>query len=161
MGEDVRHVIANTITRPNNVTQYAAGEVLSDDTDDDYFTFTQCLNETVRTGEIVQAKLTVNQGTTGPLLELFLFHTAIATTADNAANAISDAEMATLIGIISFPAAGFVNGAGNQMQILTDLHIRIPFLNGTRQICCQPVLRDNYTPVAQEVWTATLSIRQN
>lgn len=171
--KDIRIITANAITRPNDTTTYAAGDALADASANAHFTFPQCLDRGVKTGEIVSAKLLCSSYVaTGPDIDLMLFSVIPGTDADNAQATITDAEMANLIGVINFatgswkPGTNTSGAGGNQAQFVKDVNIpiKLPILGGsdfTSSIFGFPILRNAYVPVAQEIYTCQLYIRQD
>jgi hypothetical protein len=113
----------SSITRPANTTTYAAGEVVSN-ADGDRHTFTG-LPAFTGQGYLIEAGLVVHSvvQTTPPDLELWLFSADVAAVADNAAFAPTDAEILTLIGIITFATASFKKGTVNMACVQNNLGI--------------------------------------
>ena len=166
--------VESTITRPANTTLYTAGDALSDATGDAHFTFPRVLVGRANTGEIRSAYLigTARQSTE-PDLELYLFHTDIATTADNDNFAPTDAEMATCVAVIEIPSAdmrtvGPTGSGGGRAQFMTRvdrLGSRMPFqgviANGEVALYGQLVVANAYTPVSAEEFTIGLIVRSD
>lgn len=172
--KDIRIITANTITRPNNTTAYAAHDALANVTTNDHLTFSQCLDRGIKTGEIIAAKaLSSAYVATGPDIDLMLFHTDVGEDADNAAASITDAEMATLIGVINFatgswkPGTATAGAGGNQAQFVKDINlpIKLPISvtdgNHVSSIFGFPIMRNAYVPVEDEIFTFQLYIRQD
>lgn len=174
MGEAVKSIlvkdiqkVSDSITRPANTTTYAAGDALAEVTTNDHLTFTDVLKDSRKgnAGEIVMASCLVSSYVaTGPAIDLMLFHTDVGEDADNAAASITDAEMANLIGVVSFASGDWVPGTatvgadGNQIQIVTDIKIPVQ-VTADRKIYGFPVMRNAYAPVASEIYTFTLGLR--
>ena len=169
--KDIRIITGSTITRPSNTTAYTAGDALSDVTTNNFVTFLKCLEMGTKTGEIVAAKALVSSYVaTAPDIDLMLFHTTIAEKADNSPATISDDEMATLIGVINFATGSWKPGditsgaGGNQAQFVKDINMPIKLVTGTdglNTIFAQPIMRNAYAPIASEVYTFQLYIRQD
>lgn len=169
--KDVRIITANTIIRPSDTTQYTAHDALANVTTNAHLTFAQCLNQGIKTGEIIAAKaLSSAYVATGPDIDLMLFHTDVGNDADNAAASITDAEMATLIGIINFatgswkPGTATAGADGNQAQIVKDINmpIKLPIADGyVGSIFGFPIMRNAYVPVSGEIFTFQLYVRQD
>jgi len=160
---------SDSIARPSNTTAYAAGDVISEITTNDHFTFTGIANVGVYTGTLDAARCfsSANKSTL-PDLELWLFHTDIAEVADNAAFAPTDAEMLTLVGIVDFPVASWKigNPAADTGNVVCEVrNIGLPFrLAGSASapyLYGQLVVRNAYTPVASEVFTVELNLYQD
>lgn len=154
------------LTRPANTTTYAAGDVISDATADAYLTFDDCANKgpSLLTGVISGAKAWSSASVaTKPDIELWLFRSAIAARADNAAIAFTDAEMLDCLGVIQFPLADwFVGlataGAGGNC-INQQNNVGIPYqLAGAAHIYAQPVVRNAYIPISGEIFTFELML---
>lgn len=163
-----RKRVSDSITRPANTTQYAAADVISEVTTNDYFTFADVARPGILSGTIKRAILhsSANQATKLDG-ELWLFRESIGEKADNAAFAPSDAEMLTFIGKIDFATASWVagtvtSGAGGNAYCETspDLEFSTGSLNATKQpvIYGQLVARNTYTPISGEVFTCELLI---
>lgn len=156
-----------TIQRPNNTTAYAAGDVISAVTSNDYHQLSGAVRgKGAQSGRIKAASVVVNanQGTK-PDLELWIFGSSIAEVADNSAFAPTDAEILTLLTIIAFPVASFKVGlsgagaAGNIAQFQSQLDI--PFRLGSGSdgtLHAQLVVRNAYTPIADEQFTVNLDV---
>lgn len=151
--------LSDSITRPANTTDYAAGDVISAVTTNDYYTFVYDSTGKVGRlkGHIQMARMMVNANqTTKPDIELWLFDTAIAEVADNGAFAPTDAEILTLIDIIPFGVDDWTVGlagagaSGNIVQTKKDLNIIVPETNAAKSIYGQLVVRNAYTPIASE-----------
>jgi len=149
-----------SFTRPANTTQYAAGDTMSDSAA--VMTFPKALKEF--SGAIQQAIL-VDSANQSTLLdaELWLFDTAPAVPTDNAAIAFTDAELARLIGVISFASVDSkvgipTSGAdGNVVNVQSGLGIPVVGLR-TNDIYGVLVARNAYTPVSGEIFTVILQM---
>lgn len=157
-------VVSASITRPANTTVYTTGDAVSEVTTNNYFTFTRALKAGTRHGKILRAHLTsVANGIAGGMdCSLWLFHTVIAETADNANWAPTDAEIVTRIGKIDFPAASWNIRAINAN---CDVAVDLPFQRGALvssevTLFGQLVVNSAYTPVSGEIITAELVISQ-
>lgn len=161
-------ILTDAITRPNDTTQYAAGDVIAEATTNDYFTFGDAsANPAARfkprpTGLITGARITSSANQSTKLdAELVLFHTAFTETADNAAWNISDAQLLTRIGSIDFPAASWSAGnaaaaaAGNAFCDVDNRGL-VYTLTDDMVIYGALIARNAYTPVANEVFTISL-----
>lgn len=160
--------VSDSITRPANTTAYAAGDVISEVTNNDHFTFLKAVNTVPgkSTGTLNTVRLisSANQSTKLDA-ELWLFHTDIAEVADNSAFAPTDAEVATLVAIVSLPDSMWLVGnatsgaGGNAVIEVTEMNIPIKGDSGT--IYGQLVARNAYTPVSGEIFTCQLAITQD
>lgn len=156
-------ILDQSLTRPANTTAYTAGDVVSAVTSNDHFTFTPAVRMAGGMGGVIRSAVFMGSSAeaTKPDLELWLFDTDIAEVADNAAFALTDTEILTLIDIIKFPVASMVTGGGNIAQMVRDLYIpfRPAAASGT-SIFGQLVIRNAYTPVSGEVFKVRLAVEQ-
>lgn len=148
----IQSTVLQSITRPANATPYSAGDALSADTDDAHYTFGCATAGTIR-----QVILHSSQAAeTAPDLELWLFDTDVATTADNDAFSPTDAEMLTIIGMVSFPNASWIAGGGGNSAIIVQPDIA--YMLRSANLYGQLVARSAYTPESGEVLSAQLVI---
>lgn len=163
--------VSDSFIRPNDTTQYAAGDGLSNDaTSATPMTFSGTTLTDGGWGIIRGATLLQSAYSATPLdADLLLFTSSPTGTTfeDNAAAAVTDAQMADCVGIIFFDgsADGHAGTAtagtgGNLLQVKYDL--RIPFRNvaDSRDLYGIYIARSTYTPIAVEVFTTTLLIEQ-
>jgi len=157
--------MTDSITRPSNTTTYAANDVISEVTTNDHYSFT-APNQLTRSGEIVHASIVSNDAVATSLDgELYLFYADIAEVADNAALALTDAEMLTCIGVIDFATANWKDGkAGAGGTSRCDVSgLSIPYsindVSSDYVIYGQLVAANAYVPVSAEVFTVTLTAR--
>lgn len=160
-------LVTSSITKEAAVTAYAAGDAVSNATGNTHHTFSNALRPGILSGSIPTAichSSAQKSAVVLPDLELWLFRTDIAVIVDNAAFTITDAEMATLIGVIDFPVADWKTGdptadTGNSVCIQTNLGLviqaAVPAIYG------QLVIRNAYTPVSGEVFTVDLLVTQD
>jgi hypothetical protein len=98
-----------------------------------------------------------------PDIDLYLFRTDIADVADNAAFAPTDAEQATLIGIIEFSTFKKLlvtaGAAGNASCVLSGLDMQF-MLADQYFMYGQMVVQNTYTPVSGEIFTCELDIKR-
>lgn len=167
-------VISASLTRPANTTQYAAGEVISEVTTNNHFTFADMANAGKLSGQIDRAIITSSADGSGvllPDLELWLFDTDIAEVADNAAFAPTDAEMLTLVGVIDFPVANWKVGlsGGNSTcegdrsggNVLPMAYKCKTVAGPAYNLFGQLVLRNAYTPISGEVFSVRLIVTRD
>lgn len=160
----------DTITRPANATAYADGDVIAN-ADNSHLVFQNVvdLGAATRSGSIPTARITSSANQTQkPELELWLFQSEITASADNAAFAPTDAELADLVGIIDFPASSWRSGnsgagaAGNSVCEATNLGLVFKLDGNTLHGVL--VVRDPgtpYTPVSGETFTVDLLITKD
>lgn len=150
----------DSVTRPADTTQYAAGDALSDNastpTAAGYFT----LDFAGRTGggyTIIDFTLHKSDAdTTGADFDLLLFTTlpALAGFEDNAAIGITDAEFQECKGVVRFDADDWASvGTGNIQTVAKCIGI-VPGASATA-IYGILALAGTYTPASGEVFTLT------
>lgn len=163
-------VVEATFTRPEDVTQYTAGDVVANATGTTHavITFANCALVKGGSGEIIGACLvsSANQATK-PDLELWLFDTAPTAMEDNAAFDPTDAELRDVVGVIPFPVASFKIGT---VTVGADGNVRCegstggyPFVcaSGSKDLYGILVERGTYTPVSAERFDLRLMIWQD
>lgn len=156
--------VSDSITRPANTTAYASGDVVSEVTSNEHFTFQMLTPGRKQTGTIVSAVITDSlYAATGPDLELWLFNKDIANVADNEPAAITDAEIANLVGIIDIPTASWQKpGAANNAQVITGLNLPFRCLDSNMYLYGQLIIRNTYTPPGNsEVITVYLDVSED
>lgn len=155
--------VASEVTRPNDVTAYAAGDALSDTTGAAHLSFGAATRPEMLSGRIIGARMVVGAVDTIAAMDVHLFHTDIATKADNLAWAPTDTELKTSVGTVSFAAANFKAGdatagaGGNQIAFLSDLNIPIA-LTSANTLFGQIVVRGAYTPIASTPYQVQLIV---
>ncbi len=156
--------LRGTFIRPSNATVYTAGDVISEVTNNNHFSFTQAGFNGPFRGTIEGARIisSANQSTK-PELELWLFSEDIAEVADNSAFAPTDAEMLTLLGIIDFAELDWrvgnaTSGADGNSCCESIAVPPIVFIVPAQTIYGQLVVRNAYTPVSGETFTVDLMV---
>ena len=152
-----------SVTRPNDTTPYAAGEVVNS-TVASVLTFNGATRGKLGSTILMSATVvdSANVAALKPDLQLWLFDTTVTADADNAVFTPTDAELATLLHIISFPVASFVvadatSGAnGNCVCNAQNLWLPINTVKDDNAIYGVLVVRNAYVPIAQEVFTLRL-----
>ena len=160
-------LVSDTITRPSNTTAYAAGDVISEVTTNDYFTFSDMVKKGRGTGSIDTARIisSANAPSTPPDLELWLFSADISEVADNSAFNPSNAELLTLVGVIDFPTGDFKSAGSN--TVCEKHNVGLVYRasndpNGLDQsLIGQLVVRNAYTPESAETFTVQLGITRD
>jgi len=145
-----------SITRPNNATQYAAGDVIGT-ASTHVLSFASNLIAKGANKFLYRAHIVSSESpATAPQLELWLFNKAPAAQADNAAFAVTDAEMLQLLGVIPM-ATSYVGLASGNRFIDSDSSTPIVWnadsVGSTSDLFGVLVVRNTYTPVANEVFT--------
>lgn len=154
-----------SLTRPANVTAYAAGDVVAAAAGD-HFTFEELIQPKTLSGSISTARLH-SSGNQGTKLdgELWLFSADIAEVGDNAAFNPSDAEMLTMIGIIDFGVASWrvgSAGAGASGNAVCEVkNIGLALKGAGQTVYGVLVARNGYTPLSGEIFTCDLVVTQD
>lgn len=149
--------VSRSLTRPANTTTYAAGDVVGSLLTFDGLPILQ--NE----GGLIESAVFIDGAyvAVAPDLELFLFSATLSDLdADNAPWTPTDAQLATLVGVIPFAGVTFKIGdatagvGGNQACVVNSLGIAFKgdVLYGVL------VVRNAYVPVSGEVFTVVLSV---
>ena len=153
-----------TITRPNNTTQYAAGEVITQTTPV-VLTFEGASRLPGGNSMIIDAIIMDSANQTLKLsAELWLFTAAPVMDDDNAVFTPTSAELLKLIGIMQFSTA-FVGdaaaGASGNCALVSE-HTYLPqnfqCASGLTSIYGVLITRNAYTPIANEVLTIILKV---
>lgn len=159
-------IVNGSFTRPADTTAYAAGDVASDSTSaPTVITFTNVASQNNGGGVIVSAELidSANQATKG-IFELWLFDTTVTPDNDNAVFTPTDAELATLVGVIPFDVSyvGDVTAGADGNAIYQAQHLNLPFKAGasSRNLFGVLVVRNAYTPVSAESFVIRLAVAQ-
>jgi hypothetical protein len=154
-----------TMTRPNNTNVYAAGDEIADTAGTAAQRTFACARVNNGTGVITGACLIYsNNPVVTPVLELYLFDTDPTSAGDNNAFAPTDAQLATAIGVITFPApkVGTTGTSGNLIYVSDPLSIQFAATGGTTSIFGLLVTRIGFTPIAvSETLTIRLRVEQN
>lgn len=151
--------VQTSVTRPADVTAYAAGDAMSDSTTaptSGGFTFTSAARKSGGSGIIIAATFcTDNDPATRLAGELFIFDQAVTNINDNAAFVVSDAEIKTCVGVVPFS----LFDAGNNGFCAVN-NIAIPFVCvGTANLRFLLRVRNAYTPASAEVITSTIYVQ--
>src|SRR5947207_2270061 len=138
---------------------YAAGDALSDSTSaptSGGFTFTSAARKSGGSGIILDATIATSADAGTRLSgEIFLFNQAVTNINDNAAFAVSDAEIKTCVGVIPF---ALFDSGNNGFAHVTGLNILFTCV-GTANLRFLIRTRNAYTP-ATDTLTFTLKILQ-
>ena len=163
--------IFKALLRPNNVTQYTAGDVIDDVTLPAQVVLDNAARFAGGTGRITDALFTTSANKTAVLagqFEFWLFDTAVAAhEVDNVAFTPTDADMLNLVGVVQFTtvfeATLTADAAGNvaYMAARTFLPIGFQCVALSRDLYGTLVVRNAYTPVANEIFTIRLNVEQD
>lgn len=149
--------IAQSIVRPSDTTQYAAGDVIGGAALP-FHGFPPLKGAQI--GAVLQHGVMVSNANQATKLdaELWLFSASPTIAADNVAFAPTDAQMLDFIGIITFPVANWkVSNAGaaalgNAACTTPSIGIAVP-----ERVFGVLVARNTYTPVADEAFNVSLT----
>lgn len=147
------------ITRPADTTAYAAADCLSDSTTvptSGGFTFTGAARATGKSGIITDLMVTSSNPAGNLAGEVWVFDSSVTNVNDNAAFAISDAEVKTLIAKIPFY---LVAGTNNATGHTRNLNIGFTTV-GSANLRYLIRVGAAYTPISAEVITCRLKIMQ-
>jgi hypothetical protein len=154
-----------TITRPANTTAYTAGDEIADVAGTAAQRTFAAARVNNGTGVVTGCSLIYsNNPAATPSLELYLFDTDPTSAGDNAAFAPTDAQLATSIGVITFPApkVGTTGTSGNLIYDSGPVTIEFAATGGTTSLFGLLVTRIGFTPIANsETLTLRLRIEQN
>jgi hypothetical protein len=143
-----------------DTTQYGANDAMSNSTSaptSGGFTFTGAARVSGGSGIITDATFSTDADVATKLsAELWLFNQAVTNINDNAAFAVSDAEIKTCVGVIPFT---MYDAGNNGFAHASGLSIMFTCV-GTANLRFLYRVRNAYTPVGSEVITATLKILQ-
>ena len=153
---------SDSYTRPDNVTQYAAGDQVADDVPSVLeFAVSRVAGGT---GVIIHASCTDSANVAvKPSLRLYLFDTEPTIVADNVAWTPTDADLINIVGYVEFTAwevgLATVGAGGNCVSLAPDLQIPFDCTNGV--IYGLLVVRNAYIPVTGEMFTIKLGVLQD
>ena len=158
----------DSVTRPADTTQYTEGDAISDNATTATAAGAFTLDLLVQAGGSARiTDITLHKSdhdVTTATFWLLLFTTlpAVAGWEDNAALAITDAEMLECKAVITFPAASFANVITGDVQTVTlNSPIGIVCASGSSTIYGILVAGAAYTPASGEVFTVTVKAVQD
>ncbi len=164
--------LTGALIRPNDATQYTAGDVIANTTNILQETFAVA-RVAGGSGKIVSASLAITANDTGTLAlsaELWLFDTAVAAhELDNAAFTPTDNDLINLVGVLQFLAADPFEGdltagaVGNVAYMAAQTFLPLGFTCTTlsQNLHATLVARNAYQPVALEQFYLRLSVEQD
>jgi hypothetical protein len=152
--------VSTDVTRPADTTAYAINDALSDSTATPTtggFTFTSAARASGGSGIITDAIITSSNDPATQLQgELFVFNQAVTAINDNAAFAVSDAEIKTCVARIPFTLEDVGN---NGFFHATNLNMGFT-ASGSANLRFLVRVKNAYTPASSEVITFVLKILQ-
>lgn len=152
--------VATDVTRPGDTTAYAANDAMSNSTSSPTaggFTFTSACRVSGGSGVITDAIITTSADPATTLQgEIWIFDTSVTNINDNAAFAVSDAEIKTYVGKIPFTLE---DSGNNGSYNATNLGMGFT-CSGSANLRYLIRVKNAYTPANAEVVTVRLKIIQ-
>jgi hypothetical protein len=161
------HTASTTLQRPNDLTAYAAGDVIADATSGaTVLTFQGAQGSSGTVSMILNEVLVVDSANQSPKpdLELWLFSVQPAAQQDNTAFAPTDAELNNLVAIVQIPSSSFIVGnaaagaSGNAVSSIKNIGTPINLAINDPRLFAFLVVRNAYTPVPQEQFVIDLKL---
>ena len=138
--------------RPNDATQYTAGDVVSSSTTAAY-PMVFPIARAPGIGGVIQSAVFIDSvaAATKPDLELYLFDRPVPMQQDNVAWNPTDTDVQNLVGVIAFPTGSFRTMGANGTITATFLGMAFSCLPNDQNLYGILVVRNAYTPTALEV----------
>lgn len=147
------------ITRPADTTAYAANDALSDSTSaptSGGFTFTNAARKSGGSGVITDLLVMSSNAAGAQQGEIWIFDQAVTNINDNAAYAISDAEVKTVVAKIPYTTVADTNNALAHVQGLSIGYTCV----GSANLRFLVKIKAAYTPASAEVTTVRIKCLQ-
>ena len=156
--------VSTTVTRPADTNAYLANEAWADSTSAPTaggFTFTGAGRASGKSGIIRSATITSSADPATLLQgELWLFDASVTAVNDNAAFALSDADVLKLVTVIPFTLVTTTAGSGtNSCAVITGIDEMFTCV-GTANLRFLVKVKNAYTPISGEVLQVRLKIEQ-
>lgn len=152
--------VATDVTRPADTAVYAAGDAISNSTSAPTaggFTLTSAARASGGSGIITDVTVcSSNDPATRLAGEIWLYNQAVTAVNDNAAMAVSDAEIKTCVGVIPF---SLFDAGNNGFAHIIGVNMMFTCV-GTANLRFLLRARNAYTPASGEVITVTTKIIQ-
>lgn len=152
--------LSTDITRPSDTTAYTANDALSNSTSSPTsggFTLTGAGRISGGSGIITDVIVTSsNPAATAMQGEVWIFDTSVTNINDNAAFAISDSEVKTLVGVVAFTME---TGSNNNWAQTRNLSLGFTCV-GSANLRFLVKVKNAYTPASAEVITVRAKILQ-
>lgn len=158
--EDLRRRIRAEITRPANVTAYAAGDVVGADASTVPITLADVARKLGGSGEIVHVSLETNNVTvTNGTFAVHFFTASFTVAADNAAFADIHAQRANWVGSVSLPILVADSASAGGAWSKVD-NVRIPFVcaGASDDLFAVIVVTGAYTPASGQVFSLSIGV---
>ena len=164
--------VSASYTRPADTTAYAANDAITDNTtaaSATILTFANAARRPGLGGRIVRAMIVDSAYVaTNLLCDLFLFTVSPAGNADNAALAVTDAELLNCFAVINmgasgqaFPGLPTAGAGGNQIIISAESNFGFKCAAGSTTVYGLLAARNAYVPVSGEIFTVILTVEQD
>jgi len=146
--------------RANNATAYASGDVISSEVATTVIAFPNCAGVLGGSGAVLGATVAhADIPAAQPELELYLFNEAPTGISDNAALAVSDADMVNLIGVIDLAVADQkIVGADQTFYISGEVVLPFVCESTTAVLYGLLVTRTIFTPEAEAKFIVGLEL---
>jgi hypothetical protein len=144
--------VQTDITRPADTNAYAANDNFSDSTSaptSGGFTLTNCVRKSGGSAVLTDMWICSSNPAGGLQGEIWLFETSVTNINDNAAFAISDSEIKTVVAKIPFTLVADTNNAGVHVQNINCFVTA----SGSRNLRYLVKVKAAYTPISAEVLT--------
>lgn len=157
--------VTATVTRPANVTAYAANQALADSTTAPTvggFALTGSAAHQAGSG-VISDLVVVDSNDPATLLqgELWIFDSAVAAVNDGASFSLSDADAVKLVAVVPFTLASTMAGSGNNSYAhVQNLAIGFTTAGGAADLRFLVKVKGAYTPASGEALTVRAKILQ-
>lgn len=152
--------VQTDVTRPADTAVYAAADAISNSTSaptSGGFTWTSAARKSGGSGLITDITVASSNAPATRLAgEIFIFNQAVTNINDNAAFAVSDAEIKTCVGVVPF---SLFNAGNNGFAHIIGLNLMFTCV-GTANLRFLVRARNAYTPASAEVLSFTAKIIQ-
>jgi len=155
-----RVTLSFSVVRPSNTTAYTVSDVWASSTATAYAVAVDGVAEyNGQHVDVIGGYLTSSAAqATLPQFNVWVFNTPPASPVDNAAFTLTDAEMNTAIGMLTFDTwkASALNARG---QLASNTKVSMK-LGSSTSVYIIPVLANIYTPIANETLTGYITFRR-
>ncbi len=151
-----------TLTRPNDSNPYVAGDAIADSTSSPTaISFSGCGRLNGGYGVLEDATVVIStKSTVAPELHLLLFDASPTPTNDNAAFAISDADMQTCQCLVIFSPSNMTDGSNNRLYKMSNRSQKFKCGSSTTTLYGLLLTKSDFTPAAQDTFQFDLNITQ-
>jgi hypothetical protein len=164
-----RAKVTDTLIRPEDTTQYTAGDMVADSTSAPTANVLAGAALANGRGGTIRAVTLIDSAklATAGDFEIWFFDAAYTLANDNAAFAPTDAVAKKAQAIVSLPGSGSIVGnagadaAGNRVYQKTGIDKDFKCATGSKDLWWALVVRNAYTPVSAEEFTLIVDVEQN